>query len=370
MSSILSETQIPSDSDFGLFSLVHGDVLGGAIGRFAIRSRLYAVSLAVLLSFSAAIVTALEGNFINPQINLDLFHDIGWWNQFLLAFPTLVYIAGSYFGEFPKTLAELVDTGVIQASERDWKKVRRYTSAKLSNPTFLLLPYVVGFSAMAISFNATQASGTWFNTADFNAGWLVPLHSFFLYFFMTYLALRLYTAYLILSRLFSFKVNIQPFHPDSCGGLGSLEKQSGKLYLGMVGFGFAAAFTVVSNVFVYATDLFSIYNVFFLLSYFIMMAICYFLPLYALSDSMNEAKQRLLITIKERHKLLDQKIASGDDTEDSLQADLEALDTLRQTARSMHVWPFDRTSIKLFLLGSITPVLIIALIIVIYPQAI
>ena len=147
MSAILTETRIPKDAEFGLFSLVHGDRLSSMIGRFAIRSPLYAVSLAAVLSFSAAFVAAFEGSLINDNLSLDLIHDIGWWNQFLLAFPTLLFMVGAYFGAFPRTLRQLTDSGVLQATNNGWKKVRRFTKAKLTNTTFVILPYVAGISA-------------------------------------------------------------------------------------------------------------------------------------------------------------------------------------------------------------------------------
>ena len=50
MSVILTEVQIPKDTKFGLFSLVHGDRLGSTIGRFAIGYRFSVVSIAVLNS--------------------------------------------------------------------------------------------------------------------------------------------------------------------------------------------------------------------------------------------------------------------------------------------------------------------------------
>lgn len=95
MSQVLSESSYPKDAEFGLFSLGHGDPLGGFISRFSIRSPLYAVALAATLSFSAALITSFEGSLSNPELTLDLAHDIGWWNQFLLAFPTLLFISGS-----------------------------------------------------------------------------------------------------------------------------------------------------------------------------------------------------------------------------------------------------------------------------------
>ncbi len=360
---ILSEIRIPLDAEFGLFSLVHGDRLGSLIGRFAIRSRLKAVSLAVLLSFSAALVAALEGSLVNTSLTLDLFHDIGWWNQFLLAFPTLIYIAGSYFGAFPKTLRQLTDTGVLQATSEDWKKVRRFTKARLTNATFVLLPYLTGLSAAVLTSNVLQSRGTWYDIEQYWAGVLIPIHAFFLYFFMTFLALRLYSAFLILKMLFGFKVNIQPFHSDGCGGLGSLMEQSEKLYWGMVVFGVVAALGILSNTLIYNLTLLSIYNFLLLMSYVLLSGIAFFLPLYALTQSMHDAKQKLLKSIEERYRELNEKHGSGahqrENLSDEQVADFKALTSLQQTARAMQVWPFNRGSLIRYACATATPLMVI-----------
>lgn len=363
MKAILTEIRLPKDAEFGLFSLVHGDRLGSMIGRFAIRSRLYAVSIAAMLSFSAALVAVFEGSLINENLRLDLLHDIGWWNQFLLAFPTLIFIAGAYFGEFPKTLRQLTDSGVLQATNDDWKKVRRFTKAKLTNTTFVLLPYVAGFAAAALTSNVLQSNGTWYDADQYVAGYLIPVHAFFLYFLMTFLTLRLYSAFLILKMLFSFSVNIQPFHPDGCGGLGSLMAQSEKLYLGIVAYGLVAALGILSNTFVYSLDLFSIYNFFLLFAYVVLSGIAFFLPLYALTDSMSDAKQKLLLSIKERYLELNKKQKSGANDLEKLSdehvADLKALKSLQNTARSMQVWPFNSSSLLRFGAANGTSLLVI-----------
>ena len=365
MSVILTEAQIPRDAEFGLFSLVHGDRLGSMIGRFAIRSRLRAVSVAAMLSFSAALVATFEGSLVNENLSLDLLHDIGWWNQFLLAFPTLIYIAGAYFGAFPKTLRQLADSGVLQTTNDDWKKVRSFTRAKLTDTTFTLLPFVAGISAAALTSNVLQANGAWYDTDQYVAGWLIPVHAFFLYFFMTYLALRLYAAFLILKMLFSFKVNIQPFHPDGCGVLGSLMRQSENLYWGMIAFGVIAALGIVSNTLVYSIELLSIYNFGLILSYLLLTGVAFFLPLYALTDSMRGAKESLLLSIDERYHTLNSKHGSGSlglgNLTDEQVADFEALKSLQKTARSMQVWPFNRGSLLRFAGATATPIIVILL---------
>ncbi len=365
MRAILTEIRLPKEAEFGLFSLVHGDRLGSLIGRFAIRSRFIAVSFAAMLSFSAALVAVFEGSLLNSDLSLDLAHDIGWWNQFLLAFPTLIYIAGAYFGAFPITLRQLTDSGVLHASDDDWKKVRRFTKSKLTNPTFVLLPYVVGISSAALTSSVLQSRDTWYSADQFVAGYLIPVHAFFLYFFMTFLALRLYSAFLILRMLFRFEVNIQPFHPDGCGGLGSLMGQSEKLYWGMIAYGVIAALGILSNTLVYGLALISIYNFSLLLSYVLLTGIAFFLPLYALTDSMRDAKQKLLLSIRERYRALNAKQGRGANDlgqlSDEHVADLKALKSLQQTARSMQVWPFNSGSLLRFASALATPLLVISI---------
>ncbi len=362
MNQTVSEARYPRDAEFGLFSFAHGDPLGSLIGRFSIRSPLYAVLLAAALSFSAALITSFEGSLSNSELNLDLMHDIGWWNQFLLAFPTLLFISGTYFGVFPKTLRGLADSGVIKATEQEWKIVRRLAHAKLYNSTFIALPYVCGITAAILTTNVLESRGAWFNAEEYLAGWLIPPHAFFLYFFMTYLALRLYTAYLVLKLLFSFTVNIQPFHPDGCGGLGSLRTQSEKLYWGMIGFGVIAGLGVLSNSMVYGVELFSFYNGIMLIAYVVLTGVAFFLPLHALSGSMKTAKRKLIDSINERYRLLNQqsqssKVEPAGSAEQK--EDLRALTQLHKTARSMQVWPFNRNSLVKFCLAMLTPVFVI-----------
>ena len=129
---------------------------------------------------SAALITLLEGNFSNPALDLDLLHDIGWWNQFVFAMAALVYLSSAYFGAFPKTLSKLVDSGVIKATDQDWKKVRRFTSAKLTSPSIVALPYLCGSASALSTLYVINAPGAWFDIAAGNAGWLVPIHAFVL----------------------------------------------------------------------------------------------------------------------------------------------------------------------------------------------
>ena len=347
-------------NQLGLFSLIYGDQLGTVLGRFAVTSPFSAAVITAATGFSAAFLTLLEGTFSNPDLSLDLYHDIGWWNQFVLAMATLVYIAGAYFGAFPRTLNQLVDTGVLQASDEEWKEVRAFAKSRLASHTVLFLPYVCGGASALLSFFVIHAPGAWFDVDSYYAGWLVPMHSFILYLTLSYLALRLHLAYQILRQLFSYKVNIQPFHTDGCGGLGSLKHQSAKLYLGLLVFGAIAAMGVISNTENYGVELFATYNLGLLASYVIITSVSFFVPLYATSSSMSEAKQKFLKSISERYRKI-QRNADNDLVGKGSNEDILALGTLRATARTMQVWPFDYATLAKFLAVVSSPLMLVAL---------
>jgi hypothetical protein len=353
-----NETALAGSPQLGLFSLVHGDRLGAALGHFAISSPAAAATIAAASGFSAVLVTLLEGSFINPALSLDLAHDIGWWNQFVFAMAALVYITSAYFGSFPRTLSQLVDRGVLQASDQEWKKVRRFTSTKLTSPSIVVLPYICGAASALLSFYVIHAPGAWFDIESGYAGWLVPLHSFMLYFLLTYLALRLYFAYLILRLLFEYRVNIQPFHTDGCGGLGSLKDLSANLYLGMLMFGFIAAAGMISNAENYGVELWGNFNIALLGSYVFITSVAFFLPLYATSGRMREAQESFLDSINQRYR--DIQGRSGNDLVGrGSNEDILALDSLRATARAMQVWPFNYTALLKFLGVVSSPLLLI-----------
>lgn len=172
--------------------------------------------------------------------------------------------------------------------------------------TALLLRYryISGSAAALLSLSVIQTSGAWFDSESYYAGLLVPIHSFFLYYLLTYLTLRLYFAYLVLRMLFSFKVNIQPFHTDGCGGLGGLRAQSANLYLGLLVFGITIALGVISNTANFGTEILSTYNIFLLSSYIIITSIAFFLPLYATSYRMKEAQAKFIHSIDDRYRAL------------------------------------------------------------------
>ena len=85
--------------------------------------------------------------------------------------------------------------------------------------------------------------------------------------------------------------------------------------------------------------------------------------MYTVTDTLRDAKQKRLMSIKERYRALNRKQNSGANRLHALNtdqvADLRALKALQQTARSMQVRPFDSAGIVKFVFATATPVIVI-----------
>lgn len=349
--------------EFGLFSLVAGDRLGGTLTRSAIRKPLRAVVVSAVTALVVPLIAVIEGNFSNPALALDLLRDIGWWNQFVLGFPMLLYIAGAYFGAFPQTLQQLTGAGVIKASEPEWKGIRAEIRTRLFSKLNIMLPYACGLMAAVFAVFVILAPDTWYNVQEYYAGWLIPLQAFLMYYFLTYLALRLVFVFLVLKLLFGYEVNIQPFHADDCGGLRSLSNLSGRLNAGVFIFGIITGLGIYSNTINYGASSFSVYNLVIFCGYLLIASIAFFLPLYATSRNMRAAKQKLADAIRERYQNLNRVMATQaterNDNTTEIAVNLSALRELRSKVRSMQVWPFNLSALLKYLLSVAIPVLIL-----------
>ena len=347
------------DRKFGLFNLTRGDRLGGTLTELSIQSPLLAAAVTALSALVVPISAALEGNFANPELALDLSNDFGWWNQFGLGFPVLIYIAGSYFGAFPRTLRQLTEAGVIRAAEPEWREVRQFAKQRLLNLLLNGLPYASGIGAAVLTIPVLLTPDSWYFVAEYKAGWFIPVQVFLLYYFMAYLALRLAFVFLILQKLFTFSVNIQPFHEDDCGGLRSLAELSLNLNAGMLVFGIITSIAMYSNTANYGVTPLSMYNLIILISYTMLTGVAFFLPLYATSRYMSEAKQEVANALLERYTLLDQTTNSGSARAAPTPAEhaenLLALKALRNKVRSMQVWPFNVASLISYSVSIATP---------------
>jgi len=351
-------------AEISLFTLTGSDRLGRFIASASIKRPFTCLFLACLFGLIPPFMGWIEGNWSNPALELDISRDLGWWNQFLLAFPAMVYIAGSYFGAFPKTLRQLVDAGVILATEEDWKAIRRSTKNYINHPVVTFFPYVFGLLFVFASTILFLSTDTWIDVRYFAAGWLVPFYVFLLYYLLAFIALRIVGVYLVLQKLFRLKVNIQPFHQDGCGGLVSLSDLSSRLTFSIMIFGIIMAMAMYINIAIYALNPFGVYNLGMFGMYLVVAILSFFLPLYATSARMKDAKLQMISQINDRTEKLSnaENLARSDqkNLEEYGDEDLRALESLEQTVRTMQVWPFTPSAIAKFAASIAIPVLVLS----------
>lgn len=245
-----------------------------------------------------------------------------------------------------------MDSGVLLATEDDWKSVRKSTKRFLRHPFVTLFPYFFGIGVAAATALLFLSNNTWIDVRYYLAGWLVPIHVFLLYYLVAFITLRVISVFLVLRNLFRLKVNIQPFHSDGCGGLKSLGEQSSKLTVGIMVLGIIVAIAMYTNIGIYELNALGSYNLWMLGTYIITASLAYFLPLYATAQSMREAKQNVSNLISERFEKLNTRQDLTNADQKSLSAygeeDLKAMDSLQQTVRAMQVWPFTVGTIAKF----------------------
>jgi hypothetical protein len=314
-----------------------------------------------LLNF---VIAALEGNFFNS------IKDIGYWDL-IIALTAVVLTLCLYFGKLPWAILELILSNTIELSTRGYYEFKRTAENIYENRFIVWCPYITGLAAAILTtvIFGFRADNTWqaisFSEHKTVAGWITPVLSFALYYLITVLALRILVTFFILMKFFEFPTNIQPLHPDSCGGLYPLGSLSMKLNFGTFLFGLITAMGVLANIYTHKKPVFYPLNVLMVFSYFVCAVIIFFLPLYAAHRRMKEAKyqtlhdinkqfektnKELLVNLKEARKVNKAKVS-----------ELESLRKMYEIASKMPVYPFNLQIITSFLGSIIAPTIVFLL---------
>ena len=175
---------------------------------------------------------------------------------------------------------------------------------------------------------------------------------------MSMLILTLITNYITLRKiLHNKKFQLNPLHPDRCGGLKSLSEYSLKTaYL-------AAVFWVMIILMLHQFRDTDVYN-WIMLSvplYTVIASTCFFAPLITTHTKMKEAKDKLLSSISKQFQedyLYAQKELNGNAEKlKEAVAKVQQTQTLHDLTDQSSVWPFNVATIRNFLIFIITPLL-------------
>lgn len=328
------------------------------------------LSLGLLaLSFLPPGVAAVEGNFFNPGLKPDAAHDLGWWNQYALFLPTLLFTMAVYFSALPKTLLQLSAKGVVDVTIEDYNSFIASANTIFKHKVLVILPWVVGVVAgiggyYFFAFHSQEP--TWFSPSGLSvAGWLIWPFSFLLYYVVASFVGRVVATFLVLRKFFRLNARVQPLHPDGCGGLSPLGRLSMRLNFATFMFGIIAGLGVLTNVRIYGLSLFHPTNIAIVGGYVIGAGIAFFLPLFAAYRSMKLAKEATLLLVHRRfegiNRLILEDMSDAREINPQLIQDMENVHKVYEYAKQMPVYPFNIGIVSSFLGSVVAPLGMLAL---------
>lgn len=355
--------------------------------------------LIALLPFPAAY---FEGTlFQNPSLQMSLIHDLGYWSCMIIGSPLLIIGVGFYLRSLPTRLEELRESKIILVDDVKWENFKTDIAQKLySRSWILVLTVIVIAVGVGIGWNwfIYSAQNTWHSTGCIAAehdlglstitekcqmhsiqvhwaGWL-NIPAAVLWFYMLAVGvLRVVVSYFVLKEFFNLGTNVQPLHPDGCGGLYPLGGLSMKLNIVVFAVGIFTIVSLINNKNFLALSNPDIadslmvthpVNLLIIACYVVGAAVVYFLPLYAAHGSMYWAKYKTVKQINDRYEAIRENTKSvlsqgNDDNGAKLNEMVNTIENLRKlhaVASSMPVYPFNLRIITSFL-ASIGPPIII-----------
>lgn len=331
------------------------------------------VVILMLLSLTPSLAAWIEGNFINPELDLDLIHDYLHLSWIPLGIPLMFMLLSSYFRLLPKVILRICLNDVVALNNANYSEFVTFANKLYNSKKLFFIPLAVGalfaginalFFQILFDGNTWQANeqSAWYGTV---AGCLDKIFVGVLIFFVATISLRLWTTFKILRKFFEYPTNIQPLHPDNCGGLAPLGTLSISLNIGVFFFGFvliAVYYVMMSNYSAgsgaeLATVILPI--VIGTVMYPLLSTIVVFLPLYSTHRIMKEARYRFLDDLSMQHSKLVRKIqtavSNGNLTEEDDYQQMAMLQELHETARKMPVMPFDFRTVTTFATSIIAP---------------
>lgn len=367
--------------DFGLKPLNPGigDRLASILMGFSGYRALLPVFACLVLAFIPQVMAIAEGNFYNPDLSLDGLHDIGYWTQFAIALPAIVVLLGMYFGRLPCTIFELILSNTFVLSKHQYAEFKRSAEKIYENRLLVVAPYMVGIAVML-------ACGVFYHIIQQNTWHFISLRSdhrisywlwigfklsiysimkFLLYYSLTLCILRIVATFFVLKKFFRFSANIQPLHPDSCGGLSPLGSLSMRLNVGAFMFGIVSVLGVIANTSQYNLSLVHPMNLAVITAYIAGATVAFFLPLYSAHRRMTEAKYHTVQIINQRFEQINKELlaelADSREVNESKINQMEALRKVHEIASNMPVYPFNLKTVSSFVGSVLTPLLIFLL---------
>ena len=324
---------------------------GDPVAKFLFeKMQLSPVSFAVtwtIIIVAMGLLTALLTGTLK-----ELMSDWVWWVWTLLFTPV---IAGYYLWSshaIDGVLLGLEDSEILRIPEEDQNVVIGYFEKPWRSILSVCMMVVIG-----ILYFLTREELAGFASASLAVKLTTSVAYAVLAYYAIMLVINLVINYWAIRRVVQGKeLNINPLHPDRCGGLKILSDYSIKVvYLN-------AIFGILVSISAYRLYLIgSLWASVFLVALYLGVAtISFFAPLSTAHEEMDEAKTKLLLKLGKQ--FWKEYLAAHNAVEDSeaLKGELTKIKQLQELydlTREFPVWPFDTTTLRRFFLTISSPLI-------------
>lgn len=234
---IKEEVILNSQIDLGEKDSIFKYILSLSLKKF-----LWILAISILIGLIPIFVAILKGNFfiqVNDNI-ITVLEDFGNLALYLIGLPSLLIIIYSYFKEFPKTIDNLRKNKIVIMEDTNWEDFNKWATNLFSKWSFTILPYLISLAVTLLVFICFSLirNDLWYSlkvNSDFNCAsvFMVPV-VWLTFYFLSASVFKIIAVYLVLRKLFNENsIDIQPLHPDLCGGLAILGKLSKSLNFGI-----------------------------------------------------------------------------------------------------------------------------------------
>jgi hypothetical protein len=350
---------LPAGNDYFIKQLLEFD-----------KRRVWTILFIILLiSILPIIASCFDGSFFNKNLKVDAFRDLGYHTQFLLMLPFFVFFLPYYFNGLQKAINKLLETKVLKMSDSRYKEAIEYSNSLFSHWSVTYLPLIVAvsFTIFGIFNYFLGGFNKWNSATDINdlnvTDILAILPLFPFYYFITAIILRIGLTHFVIKNIFNGSIEIEPLHPDNCGGLSPLGEFSLRASYTGIGVGIPVVILIIFNT--HQPD--SLNNKFYIVmnivTYVVGLTTVFFLPLLGARASMLKAKREELKRISELFQKerisINMKIDSNNSSQDIDFTRIQGLINLYEMAKSMPVYPFEATNVLRFFGGVLWPILLI-----------
>lgn len=321
-----------------------------------------------IISLLPVFISVFEGNFSNSHLGLDALHDYGYYSQFCIGFPLVLFLINKYFTTFSNNLGNLINSNILKIDNDLKVKIINKINNRFKNIYYQILSVSISLTITILGLLTYILSNeiTWNNSSNllpisFAGLFIVPV-VFILYYLAFNILIRISGVYLSISDIFKYDIDIQPLHPDGCGGLSGLGKISQSLNYSIIITGLLCAFGIYTSVNYQGVPLIHPTHFIILICYFTVATVTFFVPLRPATKKMKKAKEVTLSIINSGFNELNNEIIENIKAHKIVNQEkfviVKKYKDYYDMTQAMPVYPYDIKTLKSFITSVLLPIVL------------